>query len=699
MSEKEKDLNAPNQENQAKETPSSDANAEATVNTQENQDLSDLSDDLMKTLEEAKKAKAARAALLGEDVETPSTEDSKEEETEDKEAPVLSEASPDSENDDVDEEEPTQPALTEEKDKEEESANIEAKDFAGMTEEEIVKIATELSESEDNHLDRAYQELKKAKDVMASYFEEQKNTAKQAFVDGGGDADGFKYDPSPLNATFFGIFNDIKERRKKYHENITKQREENLKKKKAIIEEVKVLTESDDISKVASRSNTDKVKELQQKWQDIGSVPKADAEELYKSYRALLDMFYDKKRIAFDLQRLDREKNLKIKTGLCERAEDLAKEEVINDAVKKLNTLHEEYKAAGPVPRDKQEELWQRFKKASDVIYDKKRAYAEEYKKQLQENMELKQALCLRAESYISFESDSIKEWNKTTKELLSLQEEWEKIGALPREVAKDINKQFWGNFKQFFANKNKFFEALDAARAENLKKKEALCEKAEALQESTDWDEAANALKDLQADWKKVGPVPQKQKDTIYERFKAACDTFFERRRNRRSEEDKVFQDNLTKKQAICKQIEELAAAPDMEAFDKLKSEFKEIGFVPRNAINDITDQFSNAIEKFFAGTDKDEHDRDKATIETLVDVFQDGAANDRNISRKRQNLRNKINQIEDEIALLENNLTFFSRSKNADKLISEFSSKIDTAKGKLETLKRQYRIFSKMD
>jgi hypothetical protein len=309
--------------------------------------------------------------------------------------------------------------------------------------------------------------------------------------------------------------------------------------------------------------------------------------------------------------------------------------------------------------------------------------------------MELKQALCLRAESYLSFVSDSIREWNKATQELLELQKEWDAVGSLPREVAKEINKQFWSTFKQFFNNKNRFFEQLDNARTENLRQKEALCAQAEALQESSDWEAGTEQLKELQAQWKKIGPVPEKQKDAIYERFKAACDKFFDRKRNRRNEEDRSYEANLRKKEDICAKIFKMAQEKTgtLQDLQQLKAEFVGVGFVPREAMSKISDKFGEAVETFVATLGLPVEEAEQKALEIIMEVSQGG---DKRVGRKKQNLRNQISALENDIALLENNMAFFSRSKNADGLIKEFSDRLKGSQEKLAKLRKQLQVIN---
>ena len=311
--------------------------------------------------------------------------------------------------------------------------------------------------------------------------------------------------------------------------------------------------------------------------------------------------------------------------------------------------------------------------------------------------MQLKQQLCLEVEPFLSFESDRIKEWNAKTKELLAIQEKWEKVGALPREVAKDINKQFWGNFKQFFANKSKFFETLEQQRAENLKLKEALVEKAQALKESKDWAETAEQLKELQQEWRKVGPVPEAHRDSVYAKFKAACDEFFNRKRNRRAEQDKEFTENLKLKLAVCKEIETLAGTKEasIEKFEAAFKKYFEVGFVPRKDINAVLEKLLTAIDKFFEGFGGlTEEELEQKKVEYKSEVLKSVPNASRKLEKQEMAIRNKIQSKENDIALWQNNLQFFANSKTADKLREEFNEKIEKAQKSIGALKNQLRI-----
>ncbi|WP_281614286.1 DUF349 domain-containing protein [Flammeovirga sp. SubArs3] len=567
----------------------------------------------------------------------------------------------------------------------------EDQDFSNHSKSELLAEISKLVNNSD--VVKAERISKKIKEYFDPIREEEEAAAKAEFLEKNGDVEGFEYQDADVK-TFNDAFYAVKNARRQHFEQMQKMREDNLKKKRSIINQVKELIETTDDKGVMN-----KIKELQKEWKATGAVPQQFADEIYKTYGALLDRFYDQMSIEFELKELDRQHNLKAKKALIERAEKLLEVENISEAVVSLNSLHEEFRNIGPVPKEEKDTIWNSFKEISDKIYDKKRKHAEEFKKVLDENMKLKQALCLKVEPFSTFNTDRIKEWNEETKRLLAVQKEWEEIGPVPREVANGINKQFWANFKQFFANKNKFFEVLEAQRAENLEKKKVLVAKAEEIKDSSDWNATADALIALQKEWKSIGPVPEKFRDSVYAEFKAACDTFFERKRNKRNEENKEYAENLNKKEEIILELTKLTE--DKTAFDQaLLSEkaeaFFAIGFVPRKEKDAIVDKFVASVEAYVeSAADLDE----KGKLQVLAGVFNQIPAGGKRFRNQEQNIRTKIKTHEDDIALWQNNLAFFSNSKTADKLLAEYNEKIEASKVELKKLKEQLKIIQSMD
>ncbi|GAB4329932.1 MAG: DUF349 domain-containing protein [Flammeovirgaceae bacterium] len=566
-------------------------------------------------------------------------------------------------------------------------------DYSHLSLDELLAEAQKLTKEED--VVKAERKIKRLRDEVARYNNEMKEAARQKFLAAGGDPDSFEYKNDERVEKFFVAFKEVKDKKTKYFDKMQKNREDNFKAKKAILEEIKNLIESAD-----QKGVLDKVKALQQAWKQIGAVPQNEAENLYNSYHAVLDRFYDNKGIEYELKQLDRQKNLTAKKELCERAEKLIENNNINEAVSQLNALHEEYKSLGPVPKEEAEALWIRFKAASDKIYEKKRVASEELKRQLKENMVAKQQLCAQIEPFANFNSDKIKDWNTKTKEIQDLQKAWEKIGPLPKEVAKDINKQFWANFKTFFANKSAFFEKLDASRSENLKRKEEIIAQIEALQDSEDFAKATETILKLQEEWKKVGPVPESQREPLFEKFKKACDHFFERKRSKGTSKDAEFELNLKKKQEVIAKIDALTKETfNIDTLKQLKEEYFSIGFVPKKEMNPILEKFLVSIDKALDKSPLEGKDKQKQKLEFKAELMKNLPSLSKNIEKQEQAIRKKIAALENDIALWENNLMFFANSKTADKLRQDFNKKVEKANEELNDLKEQLKLIVKMN
>jgi hypothetical protein len=562
-------------------------------------------------------------------------------------------------------------------------------DYSHLNKEQLLAKALELTnETSFRKVDNALRQLKLEFDRINKG---EKDAATEKFLADGGEIDNFEWKQDDISKKFFSQYKTLKEKKAKYFDDIEKKKANNLAAKHDALKQLKELTESGKTDKSAF----DKLKVIQTKWKEAGQIAPQQAEGLYESYKALLDRFYNQKNMENELLDLDRKRNLVAKLELCDKAEKLAEVLNVNESIAQLNRLHEDYKAIGPIPKEDQEAVWLRFKLASDKVYERKRNTVEEIKKEQATNMKLKQELCLKIEVYPEFKSEKIGEWNTKTQEILAIQDEWEKVGPAPREVAKDLNKQFWTNFKAFFANKTLFFEHIEKARTENLKQKVALCEQAESFKESTDWDVVTEEIKKLQAAWKEVGPVPEKEKDSIYERFKAACDGFFERKRNRRADQDKEFEVNLAKKQAICETIEQMVANKEKDAkkLEEQNAAFLAVGFVPRKNMSAIQDRFAKAVEAFVANLEGTALEKEKMKFGFQMKIYGDSPEASRKFRDREQGLRKRISHLEDDIALWKNNLEFFAKSKTADRLRTEFGAKIADASKELNALKAELK------
>ncbi len=562
-------------------------------------------------------------------------------------------------------------------------------DYSHSSKKDLLEaIATLSQETNFRKIDRHLKALRAAMDDIKHAEQEG---ALQKFVADGGDAMDFDFKEGETMVSFEKHYKVIKEKRSKHYQELEKHKEHNLNAKNTILEKLRNLVDSEE-----SATSIEALKALQKEWKAIGPVPGAQVKSLWANYNALMDRFYDNRSIHFELKELDRKKNLEAKIELCDRAEQLLKVENIKDAIKELNDLHEEFKHIGPVPKADQEALWQRFKAASDQLYDRRRTYIDQLKKDLSGNAEKKKELADKVQPYAQYDSENISDWNAKTKELISLQKDWEKIGGLPRDEARDINKMFWKAFKAFFSNKNAFFKRLEGRREENLKLKLELVEKAEAIKDSTDWNNAAKALKQLQVAWKEIGPVPEKQRNEVYKKFKAACDHFFQKKRTQGAHIEDEYKANLKAKKTICAAIENIGIQdkdPESTLYDLL-DQWDTIGFVPKESIKPIQNQLLEALDKYAEQIQLSEEEKTELKLTVQLHKIKSGPNADRRIQQKENGIRKQISQLENDIVLWKNNLEFFAQSRTADKLNKEFDEKIAHAQEEIGNLKQQLKI-----
>jgi hypothetical protein len=530
---------------------------------------------------------------------------------------------------------------------------------------------------------------------IKSHFEEifhkEKDSALEEFTTNGGSPDDFEYRPSEEDRSLFAGLNEFREKKSEFLKEQEKNKEKNLIAKNAILDRLRELVDGEETT-----HSINTIKHIQEEWKKIGSVPAAQNRNLWASFNALMDRFYDNRSIYFELKELDRKKNLEQKLEICEKAEALVDMEDLKDAIRILNDLHEEFKHMGPVPREEQENLWNRFKAASDAVYSRRKEFYDGQKESLKENLQKKEALIKKLEADSEYKGTKIKEWNSKTKEILALQKDWEAIGPVPRENGKEINKQFWGLFKHFFQNKNHFFKELDEIRHKNKIKAEELIAKAESLKENTDWQQTANQMISLQQEWKQIGPTPEKVRDELYQRFKLACDAFFENRRNSNKQVNKEFEQNLSAKEDLIKKIKEEAKSDSVSesSLEGYISKFNSLGFVPRKNMKEILSKFNEAVDEYvknlgFAGGEKDDF-----LFRLNLNKLQSDPNSNRVLNKKEHGIRKQITDLENNVTLWKNNIEFFASSKTADKLKNQFDEKIQKAESEIEKLKKKLTI-----
>jgi hypothetical protein len=572
---------------------------------------------------------------------------------------------------------------------EEEDHSDEQIELSGLAKAQLLKLLKDkIHQSPLLKLDKLAHEIKAAFDELVG---KDKDEALAKFKAEGGNEDDFDYRQPDDEREFLKTFNDFRYQLNSQRKEAEKQKEKNLAEKTELLSKLRELVDGEETT-----LSMGAIKAIQQQWKTIGPVPTAQNRNLWASFNALMDRFYDNRSIYFELKELDRKKNLESKTELCEKAELLKDVKELREAIKQLNELHEEFKHIGPVPREDQENLWQRFKAASDAVYDRRKEFYDGQKEVFKSNQTEKEQLIEQLAPFADFKADRIKDWNTKTKEILEIQKKWEKVGPVPKEAGKEINKAFWAAFKHFFHNKNLFFKELDEIRATNQKKAEELIAQAEALMENTDWQATANQLVKLQQDWKKLGPTPEKNRDALYRKFKAACDAFFESRRNSNKLANTEFDQNLKKKQELIQLILDAADGDQLDE-DSLRgwvSEFNEIGFVPRKNIKEVQAQFKEAVDKYLEKLDPSGSDREYFLFRLNLNRIQSDPNAVKTLNKKEHGIRKQISDLENSITLWKNNLEFFTASKTADKLKDQFDVKIQKAEDEIEKLKKKLTI-----
>jgi Domain of Unknown Function (DUF349) len=546
--------------------------------------------------------------------------------------------------------------------------------------------------------------LKAINPVFQQIKSKDRSEALQNYIKENENEEGFDFKPDALSVRYDELYKKIKEAKQNHFGDQEKQKDKNFNIKTDLLNQLRALADSEDGNLSSIKANIVLLKKIQQDWKDAGNIASPHNNTLWQTYHALVDRFYSNRSIYFELLELDRKKNLNLKVELCTKVEAIAESiqntELTSKHINDANHIFEEFKHVGPATKDANELLWQRFKGALDILYNKRREQLESQKGAFEENYIAKQKVVESLALFTSFKSESINEWAEQTKAIDILQQQWNDIkGPMPKEKGRDLSKDFWNGVKLFYKNKGDFFRTLEAKRDENLKLKQGLCEQAEALLASEE-DSAATtqAFIKLQEDWRKIGHVPDKFRNKIYDRFKAACDAYFNRKRLKSDETEKSFVDNLVKKQALCEKIEKGAGGTaEIADLNEIKAEWAAIGFVPKSEMQAIQKRYINAINSYVGSMGKlSDKDKEKLAFQTEVEVFKqkDKGSSVKDLGRKETDIRAKIQNLENDLSTLKNNLEFFAKSKNAEKLKADFEHKIKKGEEDLQNMKHQLKV-----
>ncbi len=509
---------------------------------------------------------------------------------------------------------------------------------------------------------------------------------RKEFIDAGGNEEEFSPSVDGEEVNLKELFARYRKMRDEFVAGLENAKEENLKIKLAIIDELKELVNSDE----TLNHTFNKFRELQQRWKETGPVPQANVKDTWETYNLHVENFYNFIKINKELRDLDLKKNYEAKISLCEQAETLVMEPSIVSAFRKLQKLHDEWRETGPVANEFKEPLWERFKLASSRINKAHQEHFESLKGEQQKNLEMKTELCVKAEELSEQMITSRKEWNKANDRLLEIQKVWKTIGFAPKKDNTRIYERFRNACDRFFALKRDYYAQLKAEMDHNLQLKNEICEAAESIKDSEDWKKTADELIALQKRWKEIGTVSRRHSDAVWKRFRAACDYFFERKAAHFSSVDNEQERNLQAKRELLEQMKACDIKEGgFEAIKAFQRKWNEIGYVPIKQKDALQKQYKEVVDAMFATLRGSEHDRSMDRFRSKLSSMK--ASGEKRLRSERERLYNKVKQLEADIALLDNNIGFFAHSKNAESMINDVRVKIAKAKAEMaETIEK---------
>lgn len=556
------------------------------------------------------------------------------------------------------------------------------------TKEEVMAYLTQLAAAEAVEISR--EEIAHLKQRFYAIRKLEQEAELAAHIAEGKDAESFIPALDPTEEEFKNLMNTLRERKAALAAAEEEERKANLSRKLALIEELKTISaDTDNVNRAFPR-----VKEIQTEFKEIGEVPATEATELWKNYQGAVEQFYDQLKVNKDLRDYDFRKNLELKTLLCEEAEKLNSEEDIVLAFKRLQNLHDEWRQTGPVAKEQRESIWARFKDASTAVNKKYQAYFEERKQREAENGKAKTEICERLEA-LSFDSlNTYAAWDEMTRTILAAQEEWKKLGFASAKINNSLFARFRAVCDKFFTLKAEHYRKMKDELAENLEKKTRLCERAEALRDSTDWRKTADELVKLQKEWKSIGTVPKKHSDNIWHRFQAACDAFFEARKANLSESRSAEQANLKAKRDVIAALKEIPLdAPRAEAMPKVKelqAKWQEIGHVPFREKDKLYEEYRAVCDALY-----NRMGRDRGNMSRFEDVIKEMGSDEQKLYRERERILRAFEIKRNELKTYENNLGFLSsKSKSGDSMVREMERRIQRIKDDLKGIEDKIKL-----
>lgn len=553
---------------------------------------------------------------------------------------------------------------------------------------EVIARLKEIAHEDDNP---KKDEVDYLKTIFYKLHFAEREADMKAYIDGGGDPAEYKVVPDEDEEEFKAEMSVIKEKRAKIFLEQEKEKQENLTRKLDIIEKIKAMLTSPD---EANKSYQD-FKKLQQEWKEIKLVPAEKANELWRNYQLYVEQYYDLLKLNNEAREYDFKKNLEIKTRLCEAAEKLADESDVISAFHQLQKLHQEYRETGPVAKELREDMWARFKAASTVINKRHQQHFEELRAKEEDNLTKKTELCEKVENIAKDEIKNAGDWDKKTKEIIAIQAEWKTIGFAPQKMNVKIFERFRAACDDFFGKKAEFFKNMKQQFSENIEKKKALVEQAQALQDSTDWKSTSDKLIALQKEWKTIGMVPKKQGDKLWNDFLTACNHFFDARNNANAGTRNEERANLEKKRDIIKQLETLADNPEgnvQEQARELIDQYNAVGHVPFKEKDNVYKEYHGILDRLYkelnVTTARRRLDKFRNNLKNVAEKGSDALDNER------ARLMRRYESLKQEIQTYENNIGFLSASsKKGNSLIDEMNRKVQKLKDDMNLVREKIK------
>jgi len=582
-------------------------------------------------------------------------------------------------------------------DDEPDDTEAEGINYGLLSKEDLVKLMNEkLDKPGKGNIRKEVEEIKQVFfEKMAAALEEK----KKHFLDEGGNLEDFKPAEEPVEAAMKDLLYKYKGYKAEFTRQLEKTKQENLVKKQEILEQLRILMEGQETFELTFR----KFKDLQKQWFSAGVVPHQNLKDLWDSYNYFVEKFNDYVRINRDLRALDLKKNLELKVQLCERTEELDKEANIVHAFKVLQKNHTRWREIGPVPRENRDEIWDRFKLATSVINKKHQDYHSRLKESLHENLEKKVALCEKIENIAATVYTTHGEWADLTNKVLEIQKLWKTIGYAPKKDNNTIYARFRTACDVFFGNKARYYASAYEEQKDNLSLKLEVTEKAEALSNSKEWKETTTALIQLQKRWKEIGPVPRKDSDKLWRRFRAACDSFFNNKTKYFEDIDSTFDENMKAKEQLLAEMEAFEATDNrkanLEGLKDFQSKFNAIGYVPSGKKEWIKDQFRLAQDNLLEKSGMNESERSIFKFSYRIASMADAPRSEMKINFERDKLINKLQQLRNDMGVWENNIGFFKQSDSSEETILGFQEKIEAAHERIRVLEQKIRILDDIE